>query len=283
MTDIVFATCLGKPEITPSDALAAEALEASGARVSAAPWNGPQAPFERAGAIVVRSTWDYPHDPIGFEAWLATLDRYDHVFNSPRLMQWNYSKRYLLELAERGAPTPPTIFVEPDADAIAEAMTSLGVGEAIVKPEFSASAVGLSRVRRDDNAGLQEAAGRLKTPGLVQPVLDGVRTHGETSMMFIEGAFTHAALKRPKAGSVLVQEEHGGTITPVNPPDWAIAEAGRVLGHLAEPPLYARVDAIILDGSLQLMEVELIEPELFFSHHPPAAKALATALLNRLN
>ena len=43
-------------------------------------------------------------------------------------------------------------------------------------------------------------------------------------------------------------------------------------------PVYARVDLVRSVDGLRLMEIELIEPELFFRFHPPAATAFAQAL-----
>jgi len=48
-------------------------------------------------------------------------------------------------------------------------------------------------------------------------------------------------------------------------------------------PLYARVDLIDdVDGTPIVLELELIEPSLFFAFHPPAADALVRAIEARL-
>ncbi|MEZ5891926.1 MAG: hypothetical protein R3C58_02085 [Parvularculaceae bacterium] len=279
---IVFATCLALPDLQASDAVIARALETRGVAVRAAPWNGDQAPFDAADAVVIRSTWDYQEAPPAFAAWLDGLALRPNVFNDPALMRANMSKRYLLDLASRGAPLPPTLPVDPNADAILAAMDALGLDEAVVKPEFGGTGSGLSRVRRADRAGLAAAAVKMGMPGLVQALVPEIATAGETSFMFIAGAFTHAVTKRPKTGEILCQAEHGGTSAPAAVPDWAIAEARRILGLIPGEPLYARVDGVVLDGRMQLMEVELIEPELFFTYSPEAAERFADALIERL-
>jgi hypothetical protein len=54
--------------------------------------------------------------------------------------------------------------------------------------------------------------------------------------------------------------------------------AERALAQLDEPPLYARVDLVSdLDGYPALIELELIEPNLYLSTHPGAAERLAAA------
>ncbi len=284
---IVFATCAAEPALQGSDRVLAAALEARGHAVRPAPWNGPQEAFEGADAIIIRSTWDYQKTPAAFADWLGRLEARPNVFNPPALMRATMSKRYLLDLAEKGAPLPPTRAVEPDADAIAAAMDALGLEEAVVKPEYGATASGLSRVRREDRDGLAAAAAKMAMPGLVQALVPEIAEAGETSFIFAGGAFTHAVTKRPKSGDIRCQSEHGGVNRRADPPAAAIAEARRILGLVGGDPVYARVDAILpaigaLDGTMRLMEVELIEPELFFTYAPEAAARLADALIERL-
>lgn len=279
--NIVFATCLAQPALQESDKVAAAALSACGAGVRAAPWNDDQAAFAGADAIVIRSTWDYQQAPEAFSGWLASLDGRP-VFNPPAMMRANMSKRYLLDLAAQGAPLPLARWAAPDAEVIAAAMDALGLDEAVVKPEYGATGSGLSLVRRDDAAGLAAAAAKMAMPGLVQALVPEIASAGETSFMFIGGDFTHAVTKRPKPGEIRCQAEYGGAASLAAPPDWAIAEAGRILGLIPGAPLYARVDAVLLDGVMRLMEVELIEPELFFTYAPEAADRFADALIKSL-
>ena len=294
MTDIIFVTCNEMQGLTPSDALVAAALERRGASVSAVPWNGPQGAFAKTRLIVMRSPWDYPASPQAFADWLESLPRLNvSVLNPVSLMRWNLSKRYLLALAGQGAPVGPIRETEPTADAIAGAMDALALGQAVVKPLMGATGSGLSLVRRDDRGGLEQAAQRLGMPGLVQPLIPEITSIGETSMIFIDGEFTHSVVKRPKSGEILCQEEHGGTTEHFDPPDWAVNEARSILNYLTGAPVYARVDAVIFNDvgegrKMRLMEVELIEPELFFNYAPcspdtlGAADRFAAALLKQL-
>ena len=284
---IIFITCNEMPELTASDAVAAEALGVLGVNVLAAPWNGDQTLFHGADLIVIRSTWDYPAHHAMFRNWLGALNDDARVVNPPSLMRWNLSKRYLLELAGKGAPVPALKLVSPEARAIAQAMDTLGLDKAVVKPEFGATGSGLSLVSRDDVDGLESAARKLAMPGFVQALIPEISDFGETSLMYFNGDYSHAVTKRPMTGQILCQEEHGGTTVAANPPDWAIADGARILEMLPGLPLYARVDAIIpaggLDETMRLMEVELIEPELFFPYCPHSADRFADALMKRMN
>lgn len=292
MPHIVFATFARHPDYQPDDRLAVAALEARGATVSPVVWNGDFAAFEAADAVVVRSTWDYWDNLDGFLAWFDRLGQLPHVYNPPSLMKWNVSKRYLSRLQEMGACLPPTRFCAATPGDFAAAMTDLGIVEAVAKPVISGGGVGVSIIRASDPASLAAAATAIDGPAIVQPLLPEIRDPGETSFLFYDGAFSHAVIKRPTGGGILCQEEHGGVTTPVAPPDWAVDEARRILRMVEArglgAPFYARVDAIVVDtprvdARFRLMEVELIEPTLFFTQHPRAADRFANALLSRLN
>lgn len=285
---IALATCLQKPQLTSGDARLAAALQARGACVGAHPWNGPFDPFAAADLVVVRSTWDYMRFADAFAGWIGRLEtQARRVANAPALMRWNLSKTYLIDLAEKGAPLPPTVIAEPDVRALADAVDRLGLDEAVVKPVIGGGAFGLSVVRRRDPASFAQAAGKLAGPALVQPLIPEICTAGETSLVFFAGAFSHAVEKRPKLGSILVQEEHGGSTVPARVGGEAVEAARCILKLLPQAPLYARVDVVLgdsarLDGGLKLMEVEVIEPSLFLEHDAAAADRFAEALLHEL-
>lgn len=286
---IVFATCNTLPEIQKDDASVVALLEARGCRVEAAPWNGAFAPFARADLVVVRSTWDYWDAPPAFSAWLERLKSLRRVANDPALMLWNLDKRYLIDLAEGGAPLAPSRIVEATAASIGSAMDALAIDEAVVKPLVSGGAVGLSRVQRNDASGLESAAAALMGAGIVQPIIPEIASAGETSLVYFGGAFSHAVVKHPKAGDIRIQTQHGGVTKAATAPQWAIEEGARILAMLPAPALYARVDVVLrerpgLDPALWLMEVEVLEPSLYLGFAPTAAaEALAEALLRRMD
>lgn len=282
MTKIAIATCRKMPEFTPSDAVLAKTLETLGAEVTAAPWNDDFAPFASADLTVIRSTWDYFDVANEFAEWTNRLERETRVLNAAATLRWNMTKDYLFELAEKGAPVPPSRRISRDAASIAVAMDDLALEEAIVKPLSGGTASGLSRVRREDEAGLASAASILNGEAMVQPFLPEIVSRGETSLVFLGGAFSHAVLKKPKSGDIRVQTDHGGTAELNDAPDWAIDEAQRILALCPGETAYARVDVIIDEGAVILMEVELVEPELFFLHAPDAADRLADILLTSI-
>ncbi len=281
MTRIAFATCREMPALQPDDAPIADALRARGVEVLALPWNGPFEPFVGCDLVAVRSTWDYAETPHDFLAWLQRLeDEGLRTTNTPSLMRWNARKDYRLAPAARGAPLPPTRLVAAEAAQIEAAMAELGLEEAVVKPVFGAGASGLSVVRRDDARGLRDAAARLGYDGLVQPLVPEIRTVGEASLTFVGDTFSHAAIKRAASGSILIHAEHGGSTAAYAPSDEDVQIAREVLGMLPEPADYARVDLVPTAAGPVLMEVELIEPELFVLHGEGAPERFAGLLMD---
>jgi len=278
-----FVTCLQWPEISESDGLAREALEARGVAVAAHPWNGPPEAFAGHDAIVLRANWDYHRDPDQFIAWLDRLEaRGATVWNPPALVRWNVSKRYLLDLADRGIPVVPTVVLDrATPEAVAAVIEARGWPRTVVKPLVGASAYGTLLV---DGAAPAEALSRL-TEGaavLVQPFVEEIVSRGEWSVVFVDGEVTHAVLKRPLPGEFRVQPRLGGHVETPPVPAAVVAASRAVLAVLPCPPLYARIDGVETASGWQLMEVEVNEPGLFFTYAPAAAGRFADAVVRWL-
>lgn len=286
MKRVCFVTCRTWPEISESDRLAQRALESRGATVEARAWNEPGADFAPFDAVVLRSNWDYHHDPDGFLAWLDRLERAGaRLWNPPALVRWNLSKRYLRELARAGVPTVPTVILEDATRAGLQAvMTGRSWDRVVMKPVISASAhdTRLVTAATLDRAVAALESGAIRRPVLIQPFVEEIRDRGEWSLIFIDTVLTHAVLKRPAPGEFRVQPRLGGTVEASFPPDGVRAAAHAALAALPVAPLYARIDGVETGGGFLIMEVEVNEPGLFFPYAPAAADRFAEALLRRL-
>jgi glutathione synthase/RimK-type ligase-like ATP-grasp enzyme len=206
---VCFVTCLLWPDISEGDRLVAQALERGGVRVEGRAWNERAADFGGFDAVVLRSNWDYHFEPEAFLGWLDRLERAGtRIFNPPALVRWNVSKRYLIALHAAGVPTVATAVLEDETRAGLEAMMQRhGWPAAVLKPEIGASAHDTRLVTDETVAEVATAiaAGTIRRPVLVQPFVEEVRTRGEWSLIFIEGALTHSVLKRPAADDFRVQ------------------------------------------------------------------------------
>jgi glutathione synthase/RimK-type ligase-like ATP-grasp enzyme len=200
-------------------------------------------------------------------------------------MLWNSDKRYLLELAQRGIATIPTIIIPHGrGDDIAAVAGAEGWPAFVVKPAVSASGHETHRFTTPLDQATRATIERVADRGdvLVQPFAPEIPRDGELSFTFIDGAPSHATIKRAAAGEFRVQTEHGGSAERFDAPRELAEQAARVLGVLSEPPLYARVDGIARGGAFLLMELELIEPNLFLGYGDGAAERLAAAIRRRV-
>lgn len=286
---VALATHAGLPTLADDDRLLMAALGARKVDTSPAVWNDDAVDWTRFSCVVVRSCWDYHLRPAAFLAWIERLERAGvPVWNPPATIRWNADKSYLRDLTARGVAAVPTAWVEQgDPTSLHDVLQTHGWDRAVVKPAVSASAHETWTTDRarsaDDESRFRALTARTRT--LVQPFVDSVVDVGEWSLVFIDGAYSHAVLKRPRAGDFRVQEEHGGSAEVLEPSGEVIAAARGVLeaaGPMGTGSLYARVDGCIVRDAFVLMELELIEPTLYLGTSPSAADRLADAVLKRL-
>jgi glutathione synthase/RimK-type ligase-like ATP-grasp enzyme len=274
---VVLATCRPKPGLTPGDGLLATALGELGATVVAGPWDTIQ-PAREEGVVCLRSTWDYHLRWSEFRSWVRGFETAGRLWNPPSTVLWNADKLYLRELAGAGVAIPRTQWFEPgERPPIARVLEEWGVSHAVLKPRVSATAYGTHVVSRD--RGIEEAdwAALERSGCMLQLFVPEIQSRGEISAVFLRDGFAHAVLKRPRAGDFRVQADFGGSLEPTTPADSTIAFGGAVLAAAARPWLYARVDLVETDDGPVLMELELIEPDLFLT--PRGAARLAEGLI----
>lgn len=240
-------------------------------------WRDPLAHWADFDLAVLRSTWDYHLYPEQFAHWVDRISSCTPLVNSPALVHWNSNKRYLADLAMRGVALLPTLVVEPGDEPPCRSFDHSGWDHIVVKPLVGASAWQIVRTTPEKLAELLTP--ELRNGGyLVQPYAREIE-RGEYSIIFFDGCFSHAVLKKPAKGDFRTQPELGSKVSVVEVANSLIAEAAAVLHALPERPAYARIDGIVQDGRFVLMEAELIEPELFFGLHPRGARTFADSLL----
>jgi len=287
---IALITEPGHPGLQPDDLCLVGAFREAGARAEPVPW-GRQICAADFSCAVIRTPWDYFEKPVAFLAWVEALDL--PVLNAPEVLRWNHHKGYLAELQDQGlARLPRTVLLGADersTDPMA-LLAAVDADRAVLKPAVSGGAFRTFVVSPDRAiAWGPEMEGEF----LLQAFVDGIQGdgpgQGEWSLVFFAGEFSHALRKVARDGDFRVQEEHGGRVLVETPSVDLIDAGARVLQgatrHLgiAAPLPYARVDMVApADGEPLLMELELIEPELFFRVDPASPGRFAEAVLGAL-
>ncbi|GAW50831.1 MULTISPECIES: ATP-grasp domain-containing protein [unclassified Nocardioides] len=279
---VLLATFCLCPDGEPGGAALTDALTARGVDATWAAWDDASVDWAGADLVAVRATWDYHRRLAPFLAWARAVEERSTLLNGADTFGWNHDKGYLLEL---GALVP-VVPSEPASDddllgGLSRALDRWGT--VVVKPRIGASGVGLVIADRTDDPRL---AGLTTGPWLAQPVVESVRTRGETSVVVVGGRAVTQVDKLPATGEVRVHEEYGGRSVAVPVEDAAgalarraVAAAEDLLGH---PLDYARVDLMEHEGELVVSELELIEPGLYLDLAPEAAAPFADLVVARL-
>lgn len=251
------------------------ALTAAGLAVETRAWTDPG---DLAGFDLVLPllAWGYPR---AAACWYALLDRLEadalNVVNPVAVLRWNSDKAYLSELGAKGVAVVPTIEVAAlDDAALAAARAAFGTDEVVIKPAISAGSDGTHRLA----AGAGVPTDALDQRRLVQPFMPGIVAAGEYSLFFFGGRYSHAIVKRPAAGDFRVQPQFGGREEPWDASAAARDLAAAALAAAPAPPAYARVDMVAGTHGLAIMELELIEPQLFLHMAPDGGAAFARAV-----
>jgi glutathione synthase/RimK-type ligase-like ATP-grasp enzyme len=286
VTDVAIATCSLLPDLDSDEQQLIPALEACGLSAEPRVWDDPDVRWDDFRVVVIRSTWDYSERRDAFLEWAASVPR---VLNAVPVLTWNTDKTYLRDLAESGIPTVPTTWLERGPG---DREIRLPAGSVVVKPAISSGAQNTSRFGPDDHEAARSHVVRLLNGGrevMVQPYVASVDARGETGLIYIDGAFSHAIRKGAllRASGVATDELWAREDITRRIPDadeHALADA--VLDALPwarETLLYARVDLVRGDeGSPLLLELELAEPSLFLGLGSDAALRLAKGIARRI-
>lgn len=259
------------------------ALREAGADAVAVHWDDPSADWAAFDLALIRSTWDYSWRAEEFTAWAERCGKATRLANPVDIVRWNADKRYLGQLAEAGVPVVPTRYFAPGDPVDLPADR-----EYVVKPASGAGARYAARYPAGERDAAARQVERMHAEGftvMVQPYLTGIDTHGERALQFFGGRLLHAGVK----GAVLApgtpydaDKVAHPDLRPWEPTAAELAVAERALAAVPgdQEPLYARVDLVTgPDGEPCVMELELIEPNLFLWLHPGSVPRVVEAVL----
>lgn len=282
-------TCNEILEPIAEDRLLLTQLQTLGFNTEFVPWQRLNGSAHSTGAVLIRTTWDYTRHLNEFLRTLRNLSQTNRpLFNRLPLIEWNSTKTYLRDLEMQGVAIPLTFWYDQIQDVQAAMLWPSGGPSKswVLKPQVSASARGTYLLESPATYPAQAAAYQQGGwgPLMIQEFLPSITQEGEWSLVFFDQEFSHAVQKIPKRGDFRVQKKYGGFTKPCRPSADAIKVGRRILDLLPESPLYARVDLIRHPETEQwaLIELELIEPQLFLEFDPSSAARLAQALARRL-
>lgn len=272
--------------ILDDDRLVKDALIKKGLIVERTHWDNPSYDWSKTRYVVVRTPWDYFDRFNEFSNWLKTVSSLTQFINPIKTLWWNIDKHYLQDLNSQGVRIPPTLFIETgDNRSLLEIIQTSGWETCILKPAVSGAARHTYKLNQNNIPDHEIIFQQLikEEAMLLQEFQHQITTKGEVALMVFGGQFTHAVLKKAKAGDFRVQDDFGGTIHEYIPTATEIQFAEEVVSKVTPLPVYARVD-VIWDNSdnLCVSELELIEPELWFRKYPPAANKMAETILEQI-
>jgi glutathione synthase/RimK-type ligase-like ATP-grasp enzyme len=276
---LAIATCAQFPAVYPDDAYFVSVLERLGVQPVICVWNDPSVDWAAFDAVLIRTIWDYFQHYTAFLAWLDTLDQLGvPAINDTQLIRWNSDKRYLFDIEQQGVPIIPTRMAA--AGCLPEMFASATEGYIVIKPSVSGGAWHTVRGRPGSTV-FESAVAALPDhlDFLIQPFVPEIATHGEWSLLYFAGRYSHAVIKRPAPGDYRVQEQHGGIATLAIPDAAIVQAADRALAAVAalgyREQAYARVDGVMVGDQFRIMELELVEPLLHLAIRPEAAERFA--------
>ncbi len=282
MPSVLLVTFNLMPEGEPGGDVLVPALAERGIDARWVRWDDPSVDWAAADLVAVRSTWDYHRRLPAFLSWARGVEAVTALLNGAEVFAWNADKAYLAELASE-LPVVPTALLDDDnlVIGLTEALRSWGT--VVVKPRVGAGGRGVVVVDSLEDWRLHDLD---RAPWIVQPLLESVRTAGETSVYVLDGRAVAQVDKVAAGDEIRVHELYGGSSHPVplDPDRAGIAELAvrTVAGRLEADLSYARVDLMQWQGAWVVSELELIEPGLYLDVDPGIAQPFAAVVAARL-
>lgn len=272
--NIGFFTCEDFPGFTEDDMILADLFKQNGYDVKPIIWNIGKNNLNDFGNLIFRSTWDYHFRHNEFTEWANKFEQENiKIWNPAKIIKWNMNKTYLNDLFKAGLNIVPTEFVNNIDEETVKNILQNKWEEIVIKPSISATAYKTWRLKNNDLSSLSEIISSYSEDEiiLVQKFMPEIKSKGEISFIFFNKVYSHAVLKTAKDGDFRVQKNFGGETKQIKPSFELISQAQKFVDFIKEDLLYARVDCVESGGKLFLMELELIEPELFFRYNNKAA------------
>ena len=276
-------TCNKCPNLAPRDEHLPALFAEKNVALDIVVWNKPGVDWRAYDGLLFRSVWDYHLLPTEFNNWLDELLLLGvKTLNPIETIKQNQHKFYLQQLQQQGVETIPTVYLEKTENLdLSELHTHLNWPRAIIKPAVSANSYKTTLFNTPDLATVENEYREIAKHRelLLQPFMPEIIEDGEISMVFFNKQYSHAVKKQAKPGDFRIQAEFGGVHQVYNPEKEVIQTAENIIALINGPLLYARVDGLLQNGRFILMELEMLEPDLFFDAHPDASARYVNATI----
>ena len=223
--------------------------------------------------VVIRSTWDYFDRLEEFLAWVDRVDSVTRIVNSPSVIRWNSHKGYLAELGAAGVPVLPSLDPAAGRCRRGRRMLRRGLGR-------GRHQAGRRRRRAAGAAGPRRRPRRPRAPGAARRVRRRHRAalragrgdRGRCRCSSSAASSPTRCARCPSRGDYRVQAMHGGREECTSPPrpswTWPVPPWPWPRTTSSTRASTASTST----GEPTLMELELIEPDLFLRMAPGSAR-----------
>ena len=265
---IAILTCQNIPNLNESDQLLIPSLKKHNIDAKAVIWNDPYINWYDFDVLIFRNTWDYYEKQIEFDLWLEKIEKLGiKTLNSISIINQNKHKFYLQDFEKQGIKILPTIFINKTENLNLSSIIPNHWKKAVIKPAYSGGSyqTELFNIEDIDKINNHYISIASEKELLLQEFMPEIKTLGETSFIFFNKKFSHAVNKQAVNGDFRIQEQFGGIYKLIEVDSEIIKKAQKIVNTFSENLLYCRVDGIIINNELHLMEVECLEPDLYFN------------------
>jgi glutathione synthase/RimK-type ligase-like ATP-grasp enzyme len=282
---IALLTCQKLPNLLDDDQLLIPELAKHNIFAKAAIWDDNTINWSEFDVLIFRNTWDYFEKQVEFDSWLKKIEKLGiKTLNSIAIINQNKHKFYLRDFEKKGFAIIPTVFVEQtDVLNISKIIPSHWK-KAVIKPAYSAGSYQTSvfEIQEIEKINNQYQPIAAQKELLLQKFMPEIETLGETSFIFFNKIFSHAVNKKPVKGEFRIQSQFGGIYTAAQPNLELIEQAQKIVNTFSSDLLYARVDGIVIENQIHLMEIECIEPDLYFNLCEGSIQKFTNAILQMI-
>lgn len=250
-------------------------------------WDQPNVQLDRCDAFIFRSCWDYHHHIDEFYRFLDRLEAlHKPVMNPLDAIRRNAHKFYLADLQLRGVPIIPTIFLRKgEAVSLSHILEDNHWEKVVVKPAVSAGShltkIAFFSEVKDDQRLLDPLL--KERDMMIQPFMPEVQGQGEFSTIFFSNGQHYTVRKTPIDGDFRIQKEFGGIYERAKLSNAQLKQVQTIWEKVNDGYLFGRVDGLFVDGTFLLMELELIEPDLYLDIFPEYEEAFYQSVCSFLD